>query len=72
MDLRQKDFSRFLAISAQRKMAKIGTPKPLFWQSATSPHISGTERRDGISRYAHKMKGARFGKRSLLFNPDYS
>jgi hypothetical protein len=39
-ELRQKDFSRFLAISAQRKKAKFGSPKPLFWQEADSPRLS--------------------------------
>jgi hypothetical protein len=41
-ELRQKDFSRFLAISAQRKRAKFETPKPLFWREANSLRLSVT------------------------------
>jgi hypothetical protein len=40
-ELRQKEFSRFLAISAQRKRAKFRTPKPLFWRDADLPRLFG-------------------------------
>jgi hypothetical protein len=36
-ELRQKEFSRFLAISAPRKRANFGSPKPLFWRQANWP-----------------------------------